>query len=489
MNQSDKIQLTRLRKILKKELLRMRISEPKISIACDYRTLKARLCYSVYVDKGFDLKGERIISKKQKYLYLKNITIYDEQIIKHNLSKYIDDITSDIQVNIREVSTDKDSIEYWSKVYTSSNMRYGNIELSEGTLRGDKQQLRYLIEYLEKNEPKMLNIWNWIEGGRKCFYRYTTYKQTIPSPPSKYNKVGKVWSDGGTNTSYRRIRAFFNWLPEKVDGFPNNLLNKMKYTPSDVSKKVSITPQEIEKIKKFINDNKDSYEWSYFIPMLCVMLETGCRIKELVQMKINDIEPTTKTWKFKGKGQFGGKERVQRLPKYLWEMIEELVVDEDGFQLTNKEYVFHSRFYNSYSNRTKWKLIEDKTKRFTTAGWRKRFGQMIEELNLNKKITPHSCRRYYITEMLKKSKGDIPLVANLVGHSSWDMVKRYARSVIDEDTITNVGLFNEDKPIGVSIPLMITKKMRITLKDMMYSEEKVRTLTPQQAHEIIQRGY
>ena len=91
MNQSDKIQLTRLRKILKKELLRMRISEPKISIACDYRTLKARLCYSVYVDKGFDLKGERIISKKQKYLYLKNITIYDEQIIKHNLSKYIDD--------------------------------------------------------------------------------------------------------------------------------------------------------------------------------------------------------------------------------------------------------------------------------------------------------------------------------------------------------------------------------------------------------------
>ena len=89
--------------------------------------------------------------------------------------------------------------------------------------------------------------------------------------------------------------------------------------------------------------------------------------------------------------------------------------------------------------------------------------------------------------MLKKTKGDIPLVADLVGHSTWDMVKRYAKSVIDEDTITNIGLFDDSK--SVSIPQMITMKMKQQLKDMMYSDEKVKTLTPQQANEIIKRGF
>ena len=87
----DKKQLTKIRKIVLKELKRLRVSEPKISIACDYRTKKARLCYSVYEDKGIDTKGGRKIRKKQKYLYLKNVTIYDEDVIKINMTKYVDE--------------------------------------------------------------------------------------------------------------------------------------------------------------------------------------------------------------------------------------------------------------------------------------------------------------------------------------------------------------------------------------------------------------
>ena len=45
--------------------------------------------------------------------------------------------------------------------------------------------------------------------------------------------------------------------------------------------------------------------------------------------------------------------------------------------------------------------------------------------------------------MLKKTNGDIPLVAQLVGHSSWDMVKLYAQSLVTEKTDTNIGLFAE----------------------------------------------
>jgi len=171
-------------------------------------------------------------------------------------------------------------------------------------------------------------------------------------------------------------------------------------------------------------------------------------------------------------------------------MIEELVVDEEGFLMTDKQYVFHQSYYKPYNLKSfpdTWSIVEDLQKPFTIDGYRNKFYKMVTELNLTKGLSPHSCRRYYITEMLKKTKGDIPLVADLVGHSTWDMVKRYAKSVIDEDTITNIGLFDDSK--SVSIPLMITMKMKQQLKDMMYSDEKVKTLTPQQANEIIKRGF
>ena len=175
------------------------------------------------------------------------------------------------------------------------------------------------------------------------------------------------------------------------------------------------------------------------------MLETGVRITELCNMRINDIEPTTMTWTFKGKGRFGGKERKQRFPQYVWDMISYLIVDDKGLLRTDKEYVFHQKYWKPYDKDrfgdNKMVFLEDINRPFTTDGFRNKFYKMREYLNLTKGLSPHSCRRYYITEMLKLTKGDIPLVAELVGHSSWDMVKRYAQSVITEDTKTNIGLF------------------------------------------------
>ena len=491
LTDKDKKQLAKIRKMVGKELTKLRVTEPKISCACDYRTKKLRLCYSVYEDRGVDAKGERIIRKKQKYMYPKNVSIYDDEIIRINLPKYVDEIYKRVDTKIKEISTDKDTIGYWAKLYYTNNQRYGNISLSEETLKVEKETLTKWIEWVEEHEPKMLNIWNWVDEGRDCLQRYMRHKQTIPTLRSKYHKKPMVWKDGSVNSAYRRMRGFFNWISTKVDGFPNGILNKMPFTPSKTITK-SFNSQEMDKIKKFISDEKDSKLWGWFIPMLCVMLETGCRIKELCNMKINDVEPSTRIWRFKGKGQFGGKERIQRLPQYVWDMIEELIVDEDGYLRTDKEYVFHQRFYKPYNLKAqpdKWLFIEDVTTPFTHFGVRNKFKKMRKQLNLTEGLSPHSCRRYYITEMLKKTKGDIPLVADLVGHSTWDMVKRYAKSVIDDETITNIGLFDDTTSKTASVPIMITKKMRVELKKMMYSEEKIRTLTPIQAHEIIERGF
>ena len=67
---------------------------------------------------------------------------------------------------------------------------------------------------------------------------------------------------------------------------------------------------------------------------------------------------------------------------------------------------------------------------------------MRDLLKLDEKLTPHSCRRYFITEMLKKTNGNIPLVAQLVGHNTWDVVRLYTKNVVSETDEVNVGIFN-----------------------------------------------
>ena len=67
---------------------------------------------------------------------------------------------------------------------------------------------------------------------------------------------------------------------------------------------------------------------------------------------------------------------------------------------------------------------------------------MVRHLKLNDKLSAHACRRFYITKMLMVTGGNVPLVAQLVGHSTWDVVRLYCKDVIDEDTLTNLNLKN-----------------------------------------------
>ena len=259
---------------------------------------------------------------------------------------------------------------------------------------------------------------------------------------------GRVWSNGGVLSNYRRLRAFFNFMSHKVEGFPNGLLNRMNFAKPIVDR-VVFKPQEMELIKSFVADKKDSQKWGWFIRMLVLMLETGVRISELCKMKINDVEPHSMTWSFRGKGS---KLRTVRIPEYVWFMISHLIVDERGLLRTDKEYVFHSRYWKPYNTKKfplQRVLIEDLHSHFTTDGFRNKFYDFKKELKLNPKVSPHTCRRHFITEMLKNTNGDIPLVAELVGHSSWDMVKLYANSLITTKTQTNLGLFQSQmKKVG-----------------------------------------
>jgi site-specific recombinase XerD len=431
VSNQDKRRLKELRKLVEKEKKKLRITEPKFTIQMDSRTKKICLSYSIPVDKGVDGKKNRIIRKKQTKMYLRNITLDDTETILINLPNYANRILSEMDIEYKSIGGDGDSVSHWSRVYTENPKRKGNFEVSQVSLKGDRYHLDKLIGYLEEHNRPYLNVWKWVDDGRDVMMEYLRYKQEVGGEKKK-------WSDGSVMSSYSRIRAFFNYVSDNLKGFPPNLLNRLPVKPSKVET-MTFNSMEMEIVLQFIKEKEEDPQWSWFIPILQVLLETGMRVSEVVSMKIRDIDINEKKIKILGKGRNGGKERFVYLrSEPVWKIICCQIYNEEGKVRTDKEYVFHQRYYGiSYG---KWYLMEDKSKGFTSSGVQHKFKDMVVELKLNPKLSTHSTRRYFITEMLKKSSGNIPLVAQLVGHNTWDVVKMYTKNVVDENTDVNVGV-------------------------------------------------
>ena len=66
MNKIQKKKLSAIRKAVKVEKKKLRITEPVFTIQLDSKTDKLLLSYSVPIDVGLDDSGGRIIRKKQK---------------------------------------------------------------------------------------------------------------------------------------------------------------------------------------------------------------------------------------------------------------------------------------------------------------------------------------------------------------------------------------------------------------------------------------
>ena len=71
-------------------------------------------------------------------------------------------------------------------------------------------------------------------------------------------------------------------------------------------------------------------------------------------------------------------------------MISYLIVDEKGLLRTDKEFVFHQKYYKPYGKDkygdSKMICFEDINKGFTTMGFRNKFYKMVNHLKLTSKL-------------------------------------------------------------------------------------------------------
>ena len=400
-----------------------------------------RITYSIPIQIERD--GELIERNKQQKIYLKNRTFKDLDIllselqdVDNRVNKLRDDVIENLQ------GGDGDEIEFWIEKYLNRDKEEIK-SIGRRTIESDKSSLYDYLSWLKDNKPNSLSIYNLT---KELLLQYFTHRSKVGGVS------GKKWRNGSIRTSYRRIRGFYNWMARKTKlELEVGKLNNMDMPKVQVVTE-SFSPSEIKKISEFMNKEKKHREWGWFIPMLRTLLLTGCRLSEVVNMKIEDIDIDNREWYFKGKGSKFRKTAFR--DNELWKEIKSRIMDKDG-KMFDKKYVFHMDYWKQgfkgikgYKKGTKgikgdYELgfqIVDYQRRFTTSGVYHKFKKMVEQLSLNEKLSPHSCRRFFITEMLKKTNGNIPLVAQLVGHSTWDVVRMYSKSVISEDTPTNINL-------------------------------------------------
>ena len=102
----------------------------------------------------------------------------------------------------------------------------------------------------------------------------------------------RPWTPSSINSSYRRIRAWYNWMVRK----PNTelkfgLLNGMGIElPKIELDTTTFTKKESTAVYKFMETMEDDLDWGWFVPILKTLLLTGGRIDEVVNMKMDDVD-------------------------------------------------------------------------------------------------------------------------------------------------------------------------------------------------------
>lgn len=205
------------------------------------------------------------------------------------------------------------------------------------------------------------------------------------------------------NRSISSIRTYYNYL------IKNNYTNSNPFKIINGMKKEKKLPEYfkyneyVELVNSIdINSNLGIRNKCIFEVLLC----TGCRCNELVNIKLDDINLNEREIKVLGKGN---KERIVYLGSYAIESIEKyLSIRNEILGKKDNNYLFINH-------------LGDK---LTTRGIRDIIDKILLKSSNNMKITPHTFRHSFATMLLNEGC-DLKSVQELLGHVSLSTTSIY----------------------------------------------------------------
>jgi len=223
--------------------------------------------------------------------------------------------------------------------------------------------------------------------------------QTIDYPKiAKYlvylNELGLKGSSRSRNLS--ALRSYYNYLlkEEKVDNNPFLLVSgskKEKKLPN------FLQYNELEKILEQCGDDPLGIRNRLIIEML---IASGLRVSELVNIELEDVDISSKSIKVMGKGK---KERIVYFGEYALKSLDDYLPNSRDILLRGKKS--NKLFINH--------LGDDLTPR----GVADIINRIIKLTSIERNVSPHTFRHSFATMMLNEG-ANTKVVQELLGHES-----------------------------------------------------------------------
>ena len=217
------------------------------------------------------------------------------------------------------------------------------------------------------------------------------------------------------------IRSYLKYLDEKK--YKNSSINRILSSLNDYYNyltKCKVTkynyfedinrPRKEKRLPNFINYSeymnllaiveKEENEFlkARNLLLLEILFDTGLRVSEVVNIEINNINKKEQSIKVLGKGN---KERIVYYGDYAKNYLEDYLNLRRNINIVDKDYLFLNKNYTRLTRRGVEYLISDISKKAL----------------LRQKISPHTLRHSFATEMLNNGC-DIRSVQELLGHKS-----------------------------------------------------------------------
>ena len=212
------------------------------------------------------------------------------------------------------------------------------------------------------------------------------------------------------NSYLRNIKAAWN-LMVKLNLIPKNNLKEIQQFKIPEKEIVSFAQSEINLIL-------DSIEHQRIKIIIEFALNTGLRISELLNLRMNNLDFINDLILVNNSDDFQTKSRKNRVIPFntkIEQILTELIYNQDGKLKDKNNYLF-SRIYN----------VPFKRNHVT-----RYFRKLLDKLNFDKKYHFHCLRATFIMNLVRKGVSPI-IIQKLVGNSTLSVTQRYCFIQVDD---------------------------------------------------------
>ena len=252
--------------------------------------------------------------------------------------------------------------------------------LSQNTVDSYKSDLSKLSNYLQNQDLSKTNIDNFFIDMSEFNYSTSTKKRIHSS-----------------------IKNFLKYINENEDYESIDISDIKLKSSKKLPEVLSIT--EIENMINFYNH--ETYLDSRNRTVIDVLYSTGCRVSELCDINISDIDLDEKYLKLKGKGS---KQRIVPIGSMLYKNLMQYLNVRETFLQNRGEPLFLSKSKNKLDRTAVFRIIKKTAK----------------NISLQTDVHPHTLRHSAATHMLEGGC-DLRTVQEFLGHSSVSTTQIYTK--------------------------------------------------------------